>query len=1519
MAQPTASISPETLNVTIGGRFTLDASASTAGAGESLVFAWSFLRVPVGSTVEADGFQVLDEDGARVSFVPDYTGPYLVQVAVTNELSETATAVTAILVQAGIASADATDTPDGSFFFQVISDAWEKVEHRAMFSTVWSGYIQIIAADLLRAYQADYNKSIQTVQELEHRRWLPAHPGLDFSAASFIGYWGPVQQGTGAFTTDPRAEGLGFSLTATEWLFISGGGIRTAQFLTVLEGPNTGTYAPRRLNADQSGYVLSPDTPLPAPGAERLIGRTDGTLYRLRTTLFSAGADFVTAGVLVGDIVRIEGASDAGYYQVVGVAATQLTLDRPMTRARTRVTFAVYRPVRAQLASVATELAEVVYLPASEADLSVYQGAALEGEATLLNAYEIEVEARHVLLAAVGRSITITGGDNGGRSFGLASVNSAQTGYLVTSAFSGTFPQTVRYRISPVTQVTDRALILEGQAYRIRGTRYDSSFLSVDLGGPGPQWAVTIEGPPLPTNLENLSWVMGHTLRLPGQDLPAQGVCAGDLLDLLVQRDDRRRAATLRCQVLGAYADRLVLVAGTTAYDVLTEAEIAAFAEDFGLPPALLPALSAELTSRSLLSRYGNLPIDAATRVQLRGLFGVYLRPQWLTRNTHIALDARVRSVPMLTEFPRPPDVEESEAGFTYLAPDGTAVVTSRAPVLLLENETFTVGDENDIRGTRAQTTAGSAVVALPYASLLLRRVRAGDRLVLENSLDYGTYYIRRVLDDTHVELTTVLRFDRTGIRYRVLRGQEGTFLRLLPGTFTPTSPAPRYLWAPTTYLSSDEAVEANFGELVNLTSEQLDAYGVSQVTYRDAVAALMYVWATGPTLSNVALGTSILLGLPITDTPARIVEIAPTYRPDAGRVLLEEILTDGTPAGIFRSVLYEANPDDSTFSFFSGLGTNPDTGSTYEVGDVLPAYRTLARAVYVRDGIKEPPWGDASPLERLHRWEVQVDAAQIDSRDLPLVSDFLNAVRPVYTLPSLVLVLYLLDTAVIEDELSLEGALYLYDDPANGFESTSMLDDDNGSSLSLRHLDTGAYATRVLFEGHDLVTTSGESLVASARGGFVLPLAAPANPAFTTSGGAWGVHLVRAAVAWMHGDLLLIRSGPNQGIYEVAEIIGDTELRLQQVGGFGSLHDEMAPWSREPSTLESAEEQRFTIVRIQQNPLTGGQGMALPGTGTVTNGGGNFLFDGVQPGDILVVLLGPDKGRYEIREVVATGPEPQRSTQLIVNYLFTAPDSFPYVVERPALLANPVFEQEGTTTAGSPILQVQDALLSPLQTGDSIRLLSYPEAGRVFRLLDVLSDDELYIWPTPLYDSTGTVEVTRAFRDVPEDSDALLEPLWAEEQVELRLTPRMEVVASTPVSILSGMPSIFTSGTVDFTAAGVWAGDVVEVEDAPGGAYHIASVSGATITVDTYVSAGTVVNVRILRTSPEFDVVGDLITSLSGVDYEALGVSPGDMFIPDGMEAFVIADVSGTTFRTTRTVGTLTATGCVQRGQVKG
>ena len=209
---PVAAINPPTISRVIGALIRLDGRASTAPGGEELTYAWSVVEVPLGSTV--DTLTSVEDDGAVVTFVPDITGRYTIGLVASTPYRASVQAIATVDVTAVQVPLTLRTTPDGEIMFKLISSFWKMVEKNAVFATAWSGYMQLVATDLLRTFQADSSKSIATIQELAQRRWLDYAPALELDSSLCTGVFGYHQSGNGAFTTSGAVADTGVIISA---------------------------------------------------------------------------------------------------------------------------------------------------------------------------------------------------------------------------------------------------------------------------------------------------------------------------------------------------------------------------------------------------------------------------------------------------------------------------------------------------------------------------------------------------------------------------------------------------------------------------------------------------------------------------------------------------------------------------------------------------------------------------------------------------------------------------------------------------------------------------------------------------------------------------------------------------------------------------------------------------------------------------------------------------------------------------------------------------------------------------------------------------------------------------------------------------------------------------------------------------------------------------------------------------------------------------------------------------------
>ena len=707
------------------------------------------------------------------------------------------------------------------------------------------------------------------------------------------------------------------------------------------------------------------------------------------------------------------------------------------------------------------------------------------------------------------------------------------------------------------------------------------------------------------------------------------------------------------------------------------------------------------------------------------------------------------------------------------------------------------------LSGKGGRTTAGSGFLILLHGDLIDRDVHPGDSIELTSGQNKGVYAILEVTSSTMLRVMTeegnVPDTTAVGLSWTITRKVSGNFIRFVDGMFTAAVPAPDRLWAETSFFDNSQYIEDNFGVMIGLTKDQFDSYGSTQTSYKGAVSGLMYSWAKGPTLENVAIGAHILTGLPVTEVPGIITAVDPDYTEARGRILIEDINSDGNGIGIVRVYYYNSGQDD-VLDELDGLAENIETGAEFAVGDVVPPYTILSKSVNVTDYIETPDWwsvggltaGEGRELQKYHTWQITLDASAVDSRDLPLVAQFASAIRPIYTRPEVVLLLYLTDEVQTEDDLSLEGTLHFYDDAAFSLQSTRMVD-DYSDSLPLRKFGFGSFSTRTLFTGHDLESVAGSGVVTSLRGGFIEiptnppndyfpdhPMVDPENPLTTENWDSADLpqNLVRV------GDILYIYDGRNRGRYTITAVTSDTVLevaRLQDDEG-----KDYPPRSRAADKFEAATDQTFYIEREDKNPIVTVSIATTAASAVVVVEDGNLIWNGVAVGDEVVIVGGPDKGRHRIVRVDAEEVEVENALEVSTTHADTT-------IEREVLRTNPILGGNSADISfGINRCRVAGGLkVSGVRKDDVLVFHSASYIGKRYRIVGTAGDRDIWVEQgVVLLHNLGllifTIERPHLFTDS-DDTDVALEDVGLYDKIEFEVFRPLDLVRTTLVARISG------------------------------------------------------------------------------------------------------------------------------------
>lgn len=210
--------------------------------------------------------------------------------------------------------------PDMSFMWDYLTDFWSLVEDvKPRMETIWSAMAQIVAAEMWRAWQLEYSKSLRDIQRTFGRKWLHydtqlveyvpeatahrlAQGGLAFSVPPSGLDWAGLSI---VLTSDLLPNPLSFTFTGSNPLDAATIAYQLNAFFTSTEPRIVATQATARdgsgdtvrLNSLLPLYVDAAGTvPLPLGPANTYLRGTGGV--RLTDTLYKV--PFSLAGVTLG-------------------------------------------------------------------------------------------------------------------------------------------------------------------------------------------------------------------------------------------------------------------------------------------------------------------------------------------------------------------------------------------------------------------------------------------------------------------------------------------------------------------------------------------------------------------------------------------------------------------------------------------------------------------------------------------------------------------------------------------------------------------------------------------------------------------------------------------------------------------------------------------------------------------------------------------------------------------------------------------------------------------------------------------------------------------------------------------------------------------------------------------------------------------------------------------------------------------------------------------------------------------
>ena len=1276
---PIARISPIDQSNGIGAMIKMNGRDSYDPEGLALTYFWEFLDVPKGSKVEKLGFTYLETDNSIISFQPDKIGVYKIGLIVNDGELDSQQAEALASIQLSLSPTCTDIVEDASFIWKHLSDFWGKVQGRERYNTVWSATIQAIADELLRAYQLDYSKSIKTIPDYLQRRWQFYSPRLDISnwdnAYVIIG-----NEGAG---TEGKSGALGKSgklvlLSDSTVLLINGVANpkhigRVLKVLTSLSS-NIGIY--EIISLSGNGYKLSPVTLLPDyQGEEKFSGFCSTTIGAQTISIVGGGLLSLDPLPVVGDIVGIS----EGYFTITEVADTYVKIDKKLKIAisgdEVKISAAAFYEVLVE----EDESTATFSVNLSDFDFEGLNTSELSGNIKITGPREISVPYRMYFEEAVGRLLTVKDGRHKG-TYTVLATTPGGNGYVLAAKFVAPFSdEQFPASLSGRNSAAGRMLVADQRAATIANINTDNEYIS-------PRSIAVCDKKALPSGYSGISWRV-PSIFVAEENLEALGIRVGDVLTLEFFRTEYPDiVADIYFYVVGVDRNRLGFIFSKHEpvdgiVQDMDDIDIKDMADTLGINgvnvagglsyTGAASVLEKIISSGNFKNKYYNTELRQESDIVVSDTTFSFKFKE-IIRNSRVAVAPDVVSIPCLKEYIKSPKVVESSDSVEIIV-DGEPHEVSSVTKTLVENRDFVIESEQDIFGVDGSMVGGNSTITLPFAALISRDVQSGDILNILTGANLNSYQVAKVLSEEELEVIPAPEFDDTRAKYVLTRTNPGRFIRFIPGIFSADSLPPDRLWGEVTFLDNTQAIEDNFGWMVNVLKSDLDAIG-STADYRLAVAGVMYAWAMGPAVRNIEIGTQILFGLPFAETTGIIAEIDKSYQlddisgePILGRILLEET-ERGNPTGRIRAYFYPpavTRTDTLTgVTYFvsdpytTGIAINPDTSEEYREGDIVKQFSPLTKGARVQDYIDDPAWflmgsyRSINEVKKVHTFRVRTNSDLVDTLAADFVYKFLFSIKPVWTNFLISIIKYLQDEIETEEECKLKGTLLLYDTPGYSIEPCVRLDNTNDSSqlnFQLPEFETGMGNTRTLQEGHSLTTTNGTAIV-QVEGNLITP--PPYSPVDEPLTRRW--------------DLLVIRDGVNKGKYAIDAILSDSSLSLGM--GPGDF------WGVHPEHFVSVSNQTYQILREHTAPILFGPNFDTIAGSLLTDIDATWQVDGAVPGDTLVVMDGVNWGRWRIAKFLPPVPPAEIITELEIDGTFIAPQAGgSYEIQRDALHKNPI------------------------------------------------------------------------------------------------------------------------------------------------------------------------------------------------------------------------------------------------------
>lgn len=513
------------------------------------------------------------------------------------------------------------------------------------------------------------------------------------------------------------------------------------------------------------------------------------------------------------------------------------------------------------------------------------------------------------------------------------------------------------------------------------------------------------------------------------------GICAGDIIFINVHDVDKGYVRDVRLAVVGVDDDAiLVNTYNTVGFEV--DRLVQAFESEI-YSQELVASFLDYMNSALFWDRYDRRPLGLSDEIILKldqGFIRRYkLSIKRIVRTKRVPIDKSVVGLTKLVE-----SIERVHyTNGHILLPHDTVKSVSRKPFDLLENLSFYVQPTAIQGGALRRSSINANVVTSSQYNFQQASIEPGDVLYIKNTAAAGMYVITGVYEIS-LKLDTDITFIFRNAQFLITRKfkRNNKFVVFNP-QLDMAEDVIDNLWCEAQVSDNNEAVEMNFGSLLNFTYDDWQNRGLG-ASYYSAALGLFIARMSAPSIKGIETATAIISGIPFAENKSKIVDIKLDYEVDTttgevleSMMLLEELDDNDNPTGIYKTYKLPALTT-MTETSTSGIAYLDDNSRRLDIGDTVSRYKALALGAYVADLYKDITSNNLRDVRDRHRFlvKINIDSTKSTQQSLSFLNDFILEIKPSYTQYMISLLKFLTDEITVQDDVSFKIKTAVFDNP---------------------------------------------------------------------------------------------------------------------------------------------------------------------------------------------------------------------------------------------------------------------------------------------------------------------------------------------------------------------------------------------------------------------------------------------------------------------------------------------------------